>query len=129
MKVDIVAWATLSPSEDPSRVLLALRGILYPGDRAETATEENRVVLRASGVSSLRKIKEAAASRRVRSVLKRLLLSQMGKARFELLLNRQALTRGIISFCETDSESPLGAVHLEMITDDPRSLIGYLAPV
>jgi len=127
--VDIVAWATLSPSEDPSRVLLALRGILYPGDRAETATEENRVVLRASGVSSLRKIKEAAASRRVRSVLKRLLLSQMGKARFELLLNRQALTRGIISFCETDSESPLGAVHLEMITDDPRSLIGYLAPV
>jgi predicted RNA binding protein with dsRBD fold (UPF0201 family) len=129
LKVDIVAWATLSPSEDPSRVLLALRGILYPGDRAETATEENRVVLRASGVSSLRKIKEAAASRRVRSVLKRLLLSQMGKARFELLLNRQALTRGIISFCETDSESPLGAVHLEMITDDPRSLIGYLAPV
>ncbi len=127
--MDIVAWATLSPSEDPSRVLLALRGILYPGDRAETATEENRVVLRASGVSSLRKIKEAAASRRVRSVLKRLLLSQMGKARFELLLNRQALTRGIISFCETDSESPLGAVHLEMITDDPRSLIGYLAPV
>lgn len=127
--MDVVAWATLSPSEDPSRVLLALRGILYPGDRAETVTEENRVVLRASGVSSLRKMKEAAASRRVRSVLKRLLLSQTGKGRFDLLLNRQALTRGIISFCETDSESPLGAVHLEMITDDPQSLIGYLAPV
>jgi predicted RNA binding protein with dsRBD fold (UPF0201 family) len=106
-----------------------LQQLTYPEDTVEPLREDDRVVLRASGKSCLRKLKDMAASRRVRNVLKRLLLSQHAGGRFELLLNKQALTRGVISFCENDSESPLGAVHLEIITDEPKALIEFLAPV
>jgi len=45
-----------------------------------------------------------------------------------ILLHKQAAFMNRISLIDTDRESPLGAIHIEIETDNPDELINWLAP-
>jgi len=118
--------AEVKPSEDPSTIERTLRLLAYPDVDSKTKISDNRVHLTFSGVAALKKIRDQAAARRVRAVLRRLLVSNYAEGKVTLMLNRQALTKGIIAYIESESESPLGPVYLEIFTDNLQALIAYL---
>jgi hypothetical protein len=43
-------------------------------------------------------------------------------------LNKQVAYVGHISFSQSDGESPLGPIRVEIETDNPRAVIDWLAP-
>jgi len=120
------AYAKINPSENPKAVETALRLLAYPEVESETKFMNNEIHIIFTGSSALKKMRDQAAARRVRAVLRRLLLSNYSEGKITIMLNKQALTRGIISFVESESESPLGPVYLEIYTSDVQALASYL---
>lgn len=126
LDVKCEAFAKINPSEDPGIIEQALKSLIYPGVRAELKVIQDEVIMIFSGPSCLKKMKEQAAARRVRAVLRRLLKNRYSDGKVTLMLNRQALTAGIIAYIENPAESPLGPVYLNIYTDDIDSLSSYL---
>src|SRR5579884_2923863 len=118
------AYAKLNPSEDPKAVETAIRLLAYPEVESETKFTNDEIRIIFTGSAALKKMRDQAAARRVRAVLRRLLISNYSAGKITIMLNRQALTRGIISFSE--SESPLGPVYLEIYTGELQAIASYL---
>jgi predicted RNA binding protein with dsRBD fold (UPF0201 family) len=120
------AYAKLNPSEDPKAVETAIRLLAYPEVESETKFTNDEIRIIFTGSAALKKMRDQAAARRVRAVLRRLLISNYSAGKITIMLNRQALTRGIISFVESESESPLGPVYLEIYTGELQAIASYL---
>jgi predicted RNA binding protein with dsRBD fold (UPF0201 family) len=128
LSVECEATAELNPSEDPEKVEAALRSIVDPDVQVYVSRKPDRVTIHFSGEKALKKLKEQAAARKVRSVLRRLVVSSPTPNVATLLLNRQALTRGLTVFVEDEAESPLGPVILNLRCKDKLALADFLAP-
>src|SRR5579875_2365539 len=104
------AYAKLNPSEDPKAVETAIRLLAYPEVESETKFTNDEIRIIFTGSAALR----------------RLLIANYSAGKITIMLNRQALTRGIISFVESESESPLGPVYLEIYTGELQAIASYL---
>ena len=117
-EAEVIVEATISPSEDPSRVATAVGNIVgvdskdveVRQDSARFRTDDPRVLLR---------IKEKLRDRHVRSAARRQLLVNTKGRSTSLMLNRQAAAGGVLALCGTEEESPLGPIYL---TIDSKSL-------
>ncbi len=128
VKVRVEAW--LNPSEDASKVMRAVMNVLG-GRRTGEVTErvEDRLItVEAAGAQSLLALREQARYRRVMAVLRRLLLENRVGNRTHVYINKQAAYVGLISFVESEEESPLGPIVLRLESDDLDSLIEWLVP-
>lgn len=123
--VTISLHATVSPSEDPDKVLAAARNIL--GDCVyEVEQRDGSLMLRSNEVSCLQKIHDQFRDRHVRAAANRLLLRMRDGRRITILLNRQAATAGVAALCTSATESPLGPLVLQIETDRPEAVIDWL---
>ena len=123
--VAISLHATVSPSEDPDKVLAAARNIL--GDCVcEVEQRDGSLMLRSNEVSCLQKIHDQFRDRHVRAAANRLLLRMRDGRRITILLNRQAATAGVAALCTSATESPLGPLVLQIETDRPEAVIDWL---
>ncbi|MEM3684140.1 MAG: hypothetical protein QXT39_00610 [Conexivisphaerales archaeon] len=126
IEVRCEAYARLNPSESQVVLENTLKLLAYPEVNSESKMVGDELHVSFSGPSTLKKLREQAAARRVRSVLRRLILTSYRDGKVILMLNRQALTAGIIAFAETEAESPLGPVYLVIYSDDIQTLSDYL---
>lgn len=129
MNVVCEASARINPTEDLKVLERALKQIVYSDVPVQLATENETLRMNFLGLRGLTKLKEQSAARRVRGVLRRLILSEYRSGEVTLMLNRQALTQGIIAFVESEAESPLGPVYLKIACNDVKWLIDFLAPL
>jgi predicted RNA binding protein with dsRBD fold (UPF0201 family) len=81
----------------------------------------------ADGLDSLsqiqRHLKDQAMSAFARKIL---LKSVMDENHLRFYLNKQAAFMGVVHFCESKSESPLGPITVEIQSDDVKSVIDYV---
>jgi predicted RNA binding protein with dsRBD fold (UPF0201 family) len=123
--VAISLHASVSPSEDPAKVLSAARNIL--GECAyEVEEREGSVTLRSRETACLQKIHDQFRDRHVRAAANRLLLRMRDGRKVIILLNRQAATAGVAALCTSATESPLGPLVLEIESDRPEAVIEWL---
>ena len=124
--VRIVLTASLSPSEDPSKVLAAAKNVF---GECPTHVEQSQyaVKLTSEQIDCLQKLHDQLRDRRVRGAARRLLLRSMEEKKLSLLINRQAAFVGILSLCSAEKESPLGPIFLEIHSDAPEKLVDWLA--
>ncbi len=117
--------ATVSPSEDPRKVLAAMRQVL--GD-CDYAVYEGPTSIRLHSTSShcLQRLHDQLRDRHVRDAARRLMLASLEGRVFLLKLNRQAAAAGVLALCSNAVESPLGPINLEIATDDPQQLLDWL---
>src|SRR5262249_33670794 len=113
LDLDAVVQASVSPSEDPHLVALAVAKLLGCLED-EVQIEAAGVIFESDETSSLARIKDQLRDRRVRGAARRLLLSSMEKGKSFLMLNRQAATVGVVALCSTPEESPLGPIYLTL---------------
>lgn len=118
--------ATVSPSEDPAKVLSALRNIVggIEGDVTERA---GSVRLVTDDVRALTHVRDKLRDRHVRSAARRQLLLNASRGSTRLLLNRQAAAAGVVAVCGSPAESPLGPIVAILKSDRLQDAIDWLA--
>ena len=123
--VRITLHATISPTEDPEKVLAAARNVL--GDCAyETDVGDGGVTLHSEEINCMLKIHDQLRDRQVRAAAERLLLRMIDGRRVVMLINRQAATAGVVALCTSAIESPLGPLVVEVECDRPETVVEWL---
>jgi predicted RNA binding protein with dsRBD fold (UPF0201 family) len=121
----ITLRASVSPSEDPEKVLEAARNVL--GECTYQVEEDTSgFTLRSTEKSCLQRVHDQLRDRHVRAAANRLLLRMSDDRRVTVLLNRQAAAVGIIALCASPDESALGPLVMQIESRRPESVIEWL---
>jgi predicted RNA binding protein with dsRBD fold (UPF0201 family) len=117
VRVSIVLEASLAPSEDPEKVIAAMKNVV--GD-CSYVVDKGRQSARITSTDSrcLVKIRDQLRDRRVRAVARRLLVGGRQGRKTTVMLNRQAAAAGVIALCSSEGESPMGPVYLTIESED-----------
>ena len=125
VRTKLVLEATVSPSEDPAKVLQAMRNVV--GEAQCDIDEDSRPArLVSEDPKALVHIREQLRDRHVRSAArKQMLLRSTGRST-SLMLNRQAAAVGVVALCGSPDESPLGPIYLNLESEKIDALIEWL---
>ena len=123
LAVDIKVECQVYPSEDPAKVIRAVKNVIS-NCSPELTDSMVRVVTKNPEVLST--IYEKVRSRRVVSVFRKVLLNNMIANSTWFYLNKQAAYAGTVSICEEESESPLGPIKVSMTSKELESVINWL---
>jgi len=128
--VKIRVEVEVRPTEDLDKVRKALLNVFEPGkiEVIERDRGYKLLVGKSNSYRSLLKIYELIRRERImdaaRSMLRKGVIGNM----LIFKVNKQAAYQGKLSFVETDSESPMGAITFIIETDNPHEVIDWLAP-
>jgi len=119
--------AEVYPTEDPSKVLEAVRNI-FPEISFEIKWINSSAFLKGSGKGreALENFKRLLRGRRIRAAARSILKSSTKDDILVFYLNKQAAYAGKPSFTEPFIESPLPPIKVEVRAKDVRELIKWL---
>jgi predicted RNA binding protein with dsRBD fold (UPF0201 family) len=117
--------AAISPSEDPAKVVVALRNVVK-GAGEDASVGPRSVALVTDDVRTLSYLRDQLRDRHVRSAARRQLLLNSEGRRTSLMLNRQAAAAGVVSVCGSPDESPLGPIYAVIESDRLDVVIDWL---
>lgn len=121
--VDIRIECQVRPSEDPSKVVRAVKNVI---SNCSPEPLDARIQVSSKNLAFLDIIYEQIRSRRVLGVFRKVLLNNMIGNSTWFYLNKQAAFVGIVSICEEESESPLGPIKVTLRSSDLESVINWL---
>jgi uncharacterized protein len=122
-RVKVTLEATVSPSEDPEKVVGALQNVVGAN---LGAVKDGNAVLVTDDVKAVTHIRDQLRDRHIRSAARRQLLLNSKKRTTLMLLNRQAAAAGVVAICGSAEESPLGPILATIESDDLTALIDWL---
>jgi predicted RNA binding protein with dsRBD fold (UPF0201 family) len=120
----------LNPTEDPEKVLRAIRNLLPSCAPTIARTDERHAKFEGSltSLEDLDNLKALLRQEAIRDAARKLLFQSISGSSIVVHLNKQAAFAGKASFCERYDESPLGPITLTITTENPEQLIDWLAP-
>ena len=120
----------LNPTEDPEKVLRAVRNLFPNCAAAIVRSDERHAKLEGSmtRLEDLDNLKALLRQEAIRDAARKLLLKSISGSSIVVHLNKQAAFAGRASFCGPYDESPLGPVTLTITTENPEELANWLAP-
>lgn len=128
-EIKVHVEADVNPTEDEVKVRRALENIF---NNLEFEVKPQRrgslLVGRTMGIDGLTKLSNLLRRERIRDAARGVLFEGLSGKSIVFHLNKQAAYVGHISFSKAVGESPLGPIKVEILCDDPRSLIDWLAP-
>ncbi len=131
MTVRIAIEAMVNPTEDEEKVVRALHNIFPEVSVQRIPTDNRRVRLRlnGNGLSILTTLRNLIKQDRIRTAARAIILRRTEDTRIQFCLNKQAAFAGHASFCEPMGESPQGPITVEIVADNPSSVVDYLAAI
>jgi predicted RNA binding protein with dsRBD fold (UPF0201 family) len=128
-EIAIQIEAEVNPTEDEAKVKSAMENIfsslqfeMKPLKRGSLLTAKTR------GTDGLTKLYNLLRRDRIRDATRSVLYKGMSGHSITFYLNKQVAYAGHVSFSQPSGESPLGPIRVEILCDDPRKLIDWLAP-
>ncbi len=120
----------LNPTEDPEKVLHAIRNLFPKCTPTIARTDERHAKFEGSvaHLEDLDNLKSLLRQEAIRDAARKLLFKSVTGSSIVVHLNKQAAFAGKASFCERYDESPLGPITLTITTENPEQLIDWLAP-
>lgn len=117
--------ASISPSEEPTKVARALANIAGEGHgSAEVTGPDAELVTELPG--ALAHVRDQLRDRHVRAAARRqMLLNVEGTSTF-VMLNRQAAAAGVVALCGSPEESPLGPIYMRIESERLDAAIDWL---
>jgi predicted RNA binding protein with dsRBD fold (UPF0201 family) len=117
------------PTEDPEKVKRALSNVIFGvsfSERDEGGVKYlTGVSEETNSLSQIRRhLKDQSISTFARDTLSK---SIKEESRVRFYLNKQAAFMGVLHFCESKNESPLGPITVEIESDNIRSTIDYIS--
>lgn len=123
--VRVTMEATVAPSEDPKKVLDAMKNILV--ENAVLIDHDSGMVkLISDKASSLSAIRNQLRDRHIRGAARKLFLSELKGDSTSLMLNRQAATAGVAALCSVADESPLGPIYMIIRSNQITTVVDWL---
>jgi predicted RNA binding protein with dsRBD fold (UPF0201 family) len=124
VQIEVPVYST----ENPDRVRRALSNIVFGMSFSERIEDNVRYLSGISeGLDSLsqiqRHLKDQAISTFARKALTK---STIEADRIRFYLNKQAAFMGVVHFCDSKNESPLGPITVDIESDDIKSVIDYI---
>ncbi|MGC8983162.1 MAG: RNA-binding domain-containing protein [Desulfurococcaceae archaeon] len=130
--VNIVVEAEVRPTEDLEKVKKAILSVIKPESvEVEELGSGYRVVrARGSSIESLEPLRNMARAQQVEPAFRSYLYKYRRGGALTILLHKQAAFVGKLSLVDSDKESPLGPVRVEIegTEEEIEKLIDYLAP-
>ena len=80
------------------------------------------------GKESLFRFRDLLRLDQIRNAARKVLFRGISEKNIVFFLNKQVAFANHISFSEEESESPLGPIRVQIICEDPQSLIIWLTP-
>ncbi len=124
LPAEIRVQCQVYPSEDPSKVLRAVKNVI---SSCSPELQDGRVLAVTKSPSALSIIYEQVRSRRVMGVFRRVLEANVIANSTWFYLNKQAAYVGTVSICEEESESPLGPIKVTLTSNKLAEIINWLA--
>lgn len=124
LRVRVVLEASVSPSEDPEKVIRAMTNLTGGKGMVDPNTGRPRVV--GDTLESLNEMREQFRDRRVRGAARRLLLYGVKGKTTSLMMNRQAAAAGVAALCGSPEESPLGPIYVTIQSKEVEKVIDWL---
>jgi predicted RNA binding protein with dsRBD fold (UPF0201 family) len=120
----------LNPTEDPEKVLRAIRNLLPNCTPTIARTDERHAKFEGSvaRTEDLDNLKSLLRQEAIRDAARKILFKSISGSSIVVHLNKQAAFAGKASFCERYDESPLGPITLTITTENPEQLVDWLAP-
>ncbi|MBA7658992.1 hypothetical protein ES703_66955 [subsurface metagenome] len=119
----------VNPTEDLEKVKQAVENIFG----AITFKVKSRkwgqlLIAETQGTEALTKLSNLLNRELIRAAARKVFRSGMDEKSVTFYLNKQVAYAGHISFSQQTAESPLGPIKVQIRCDNPRKLIGWLAP-
>jgi len=127
--IKITVEVDVNPTEDPGKVQVAVQKVLgdFHLDKIDDE-DRTRLVGSAEGLESLSAFHELLRKERILDAARRVLFKGLRGNTVTFYLNKQVAYVGHISFSQSEGESPLGPIRVEVQCDRPKELIYWLAP-
>jgi predicted RNA binding protein with dsRBD fold (UPF0201 family) len=126
-KVTVHIEADVNPTESEEKVKRAIQNVF---GSVETNVEP---IYRGVKVSAARRDTEALINfrnllrrERIRAAARTVLVKSIDRNTIGFCLNKQVAYAGHVSFCQEESESPLGPIRVKIECENPRWLIDWL---
>ena len=126
----IVVEALVNPTEDPGKVEKTLGAVLkgYTLEKRELSKETILLRAKAQELNSLTPLQALLRQDRIRDAARAILFSGVDGKTIRFSLNKQVAYVDHVSFSEQDEELPLGSINVEILCDNPESVIDWIAP-
>jgi hypothetical protein len=125
LKAKLALEATVSPSEDPAKVLQAMKNVVGEA-RCIIATDSRSARIVTDDAGALIRIRDQLRDRHVRSAARKQMLLSRSERLTSLMLNRQAAAAGVVAVCGSPDESPLGPIYLTLESEKIDDLMDWL---
>jgi hypothetical protein len=117
----------INPTENSEKIEIAINNFFdYTSLNAVSKLEKNYIIAEIEGREGLTKFSERLRQERILNIARKVLINSVSGNSITFYLNKQVAYVNHISFCEPESESPLGPIRVELRCDDPNQLINWL---
>ena len=119
----------IKPTENYEKVEVTISNI-FGNVKFKIDTGNNSEILKVEmkGKESLFRFRDLLRLDQIRNAARKVLFRGISEKNIVFFLNKQVAFANHISFSEEESESPLGPIRVQIICDDPQSLIIWLTP-
>lgn len=128
-ELEIQIQADVNLTEDEAKVKRAVENVF---GNLEFAVKPQRrgslLTARTKGIDGLSKVYNVLRRERIRDAARAVLFGGMSEHSIVFYLNKQVAFAGHVSFSQPVGESPLGPIRVEIVCDNPREIIDWLAP-
>ena len=116
----------INPTENSEKIEIAINNFFdYTSLNAVSKLEKNYIIAEIEGREGLTKFSERLRQERILNIARKILINSVSGNSITFYLNKQVAYVNHISFCEPESESPLGPIRVELRCDDPNQLINW----
>ncbi len=125
------AYTRVNPTESREKVEKALKNIVSKGKiRCFRKGDVDVLEIEGYGEESLETIFYKIRQKKIVDSFRKLLRRNRGGNETVIMLNKQSAYVGVITVCETEKESPLGPVFLQIKSQNQKieEIIDWLAP-
>lgn len=128
-KIIVKAYVDVNPTEDPNKVRVAVEKVLgaLPLKIVQDG-EKRRLIGKSEGSDALTRFHDLLRREQILDAARKVLFKGIQGDTICFYLNKQVAYVGHISFSQSVGESPLGPIHVEIESDNPRAVIDWLTP-
>ena len=118
--------APLFPTEDPEKLIQAMKNILPTEFFKDARTSGTFIVGMAEGIESLTTFKELVKKFQIGPMIRNRLLHSILDNMTTLYMNKQAAFVGKIALLDVNEEPPLGVISFSIVSNDLESVIDWI---
>lgn len=127
MEVKVIVQVELHPTEDESKVIKALSNLTGFESFTKHVHGNRAYLVQEGDISLLSRLRLLLRRERILDAARKVMLAGVEGFTITFHINKQVAYAGHVSFCMPEGESPLGPITFHIKTEDPKSLIDWLA--